>query len=63
MMTVKRPKGLAKLEPPWTSKIHHLTAAEAREVWQYVVGLEDALEGYRVAFKDALRLKEEEAQP
>jgi hypothetical protein len=31
-------------------------------VYQYVVALEEALEGYRMAFRDALKLRNEEAQ-
>ena len=63
MSNTQRPKALAKLAPPWPSKTHHLTPAEARDVYQYVVALEEALEGYRMAFRDALKLRNEGAQP
>ena len=60
MDKLKRPQALAKLEPPWTSQVAHLTPAEARAVWQYVAGLEMEVE-HLSDLVTVLTAKEEEA--
>jgi hypothetical protein len=47
MSNTQRPKALDKLAPPWPSKTHHLTPAEARDVYQYVAALEEERDHYR----------------
>jgi len=62
MSNTQRPKALANLAPPWTSQVRHLTPAEARDVYQYVVALEAEVANWRQVFETLELLKKHGGQ-
>ena len=47
MNDLTRPEAVRRLAPPYTPQIRHLTPAEARELYEYIVRLEMEAEHYR----------------
>ena len=47
MNDLTRPSAIHKITPPYTSQVRHLTPAEARGLYEYIVWLEMEAEHYR----------------
>ena len=57
----ERPSAIHKITPPYTSQIRHLTPAEARELYDYIVRLEMERDHWRDLVTAITAVKREEA--
>jgi hypothetical protein len=57
----ERPNAIHKITPPYTSEVRHLTPAEARALYFYIVRLEMEAEHYRDLLAAITAVKEQEA--
>jgi len=47
MTHLDRPNAIHKITPPYSSQVRHLSPAEARELYEYIVRTEMEAEHYR----------------